>query len=299
MITAYQQLDLLRGNFLKKQLINRGRFKNKLSQYFAKKLRSDLDKLYSQKLVLPRNRKISHIPISLTSWTPRIKCLPLTLLTLLNQTVIPQNIYVWISHEDKKNFEEIGELFKPYGVVFQYVENLGPHKKWYPMLKKTTYDSFVICDDDTFYPPTWFDRLVTAKNDKKEPVVVAHRCHEIVSKDNIIMPYKEWNQDLINAYKGSFKLFPTGCGGVLLPREMFTEEFLSLDLIKKLCPRADDIWLKFASLNSRIKTVKTNYDFIPIEENSSEVSSLMNTNVNQNQNDTQIQNVLAHFQLEI
>ncbi|MDD7986898.1 hypothetical protein PQO01_18270 [Lentisphaera marina] len=164
------------------------------------------------------------------------------------------------------------------------------------MIKETDHQSFVICDDDTFYPRTWFANLIDPIKESPVNEVIAHRCHRMILKNNKLLPYNSWEQNLTGSNSSAKDLFPTGCGGVYIPREIFSEDFINLELILKLCPRADDIWLKFAALYAGIKTRKTAYDFIPIEEVSTEVSSLMNSNILENENDKQLKELVNHFE---
>ena len=56
-------------------------------------------------------------------------------------------------------------------------------------------------------------------------------------------PYVTWDNITGLESKPRFDLLPTGCGGVLYPKDSFHLDVLNEELFTKLCYDADDIWL--------------------------------------------------------
>lgn len=85
----------------------------------------------------------------------------MVLLGLLEQTVRPAAIDVWLTPQDKKALDSrVKSLFEGHGARFRTCDDLGPHKKWLPMIESGQTDAFVICDDDILYPDDWLEALV-------------------------------------------------------------------------------------------------------------------------------------------
>jgi hypothetical protein len=139
--------------------------------------------------------------------------------------------------------------------------------------------------------------LITSDDGKS---YVAHRCHLInVSSQGEILPYASWNKDIQDFGQASHLFFPVGCGGNLINPEYIADDFKNWQLISRLCPKADDIWLKLAHVQSGIPCKKSLYMFPCIEYLETQTVSLMHNNVDQAYNDIQIQQCLAEFKLDL
>jgi len=288
-----------KGGKLTQLLENRGRTREFLSARIERRLQSRLSDLMKGKGRLRVSDLKSDVVVSLTSWPPRAKTLPLVLLTLLEQTLRPAMIYVWLSHDDQDMISnEHREFFTKHGVKFKAVDDLIAHKKWLPLLELGQTDSFVIADDDTYYPKDWFDYLVS-EAEQYPDCIVAHRCHKIkVNHDNIPEAYVDWEKD-VKVGGNSHLLFPTGCGGVVIHPEAVSEEFRRRDLIEKLCPLADDIWLKAAYLQAGFKCRKSHYSFPCLDYPGTRESGLAVKNVDQGANDQQLKDVFSYFDIKL
>jgi len=289
-----------KGGKLTQLLENRGRTRKFFSARIERRLKSRLSALMKGKGGLNVSDLTSDVVLSLTSWPPRAKTLPLVLLTILEQTLRPAMIYVWLSHDDQDMISnEHREFFTKHGVEFKAVDDLIAHKKWLPLLELGQTDSFVIADDDTYYPKDWFDYLVSEAAQYPD-CIVAHRCHKIkVNHDNIPEAYVDWEKGVNGSSGNSHLVFPTGCGGVVIHPKAISEEFRRRDLIEKLCPLADDIWLKAAYLQSGFKCRKSHYSFPCLDYPGTRESGLAVKNVDQGANDQQLKDVFDYFNLKL
>ncbi|WP_435892995.1 hypothetical protein [Oceaniferula spumae] len=191
------------------------------------------------------------------------------------------------------------EFFIEHGVQFHETDDIGPHKKWLPLIESGHENPFVIADDDTFYPRDWFEALVK-EGKEQNTEILAHRCHRIkVKADMMPDEYANWLRGVSSLPNSAHELFPVGCGGVLIRPLAIGDEFRNRELIMNLCPRADDIWLKAAYIYSGYKCRKSRYDFPSLDYPGTTQSGLAVTNVDQGQNDQQLRRVFKHFDLKL
>lgn len=280
-------LPISGGTIAKAVLRNRGRLRNAISKHLFKKLEMAAQNFLNDKwipLVAPNS---SHYSISLTSWGPRLNLLSITLLTLLQQSVTPKEIVVWLTKNDLKALpDQVPEKFLPFSVRFECCDDLGPHKKWLPMLELGTRNPFVICDDDIIYPYRWFEKLTS---EDRDDAYVGLRCHQIkYAKSGYVLPYSQWLLDVASARLPSFDLFVTGGAGAIIHPDRISAEFRHRGTIFDKCPKADDIWLKAAHSASGIPCCKTKYSFPCLEIPGSFDSGLLQSNVDNGGNDQQI-----------
>ena len=114
--------------------------------------------------LIPVNPNFSKVYVSLTSISPRVNKLITTLKSILNQTVIPDKIFLYLSEEEylidkgfknkilpnhlKKFINENSNILE-----LNWVENTGPYRKLLPTLKKKWKENCLIItiDDDFIY----------------------------------------------------------------------------------------------------------------------------------------------------
>ena len=265
---------------------NRGRIRAAVSSRYTARLR----RLYAAFLEgtwLPVDEVSSGYAISLTSWRPRLAELPLVLVSLLNQSVRPSLIHVWLAPSDHTLLDPlVMERFFVHGVRFETCDDLGPHKKWLPMIERGAREPFVICDDDILYPQDWVKNLLA---EDREDAYVGVRCHEIrYDTAGIPLSYEKWSRDVSWQPEPSHDLFITGCGGAIIHPERIRGEFRDRGAILEKCPRADDIWLKAAHAADGIPCYKTRFSFPCLEIPGTFETSLLQTNVDAGGNDRQL-----------
>jgi hypothetical protein len=166
-------------------------------EYLSKALRS-------HPLSMKYENRCQYI-VTLTSYGKRVKSTaPYTICSLLNQTVLPDRIILWLAG---------GTLIPPIlkdltkkGIEIKFCEDLKSYKKLIPALKQFPNDVLITVDDDVYYPENWFEQLKTAyDNDKTR--IYAHRIHEIsFDEQNNMMPYRKW-WHVINSERGGGAFF--------------------------------------------------------------------------------------------
>lgn len=290
----------VKGKALTSLLRDRGRTRHFLGSHIQRQRESHLKDVLKDENKLRMSGVCSDVPISITSWPPRAHTLPLVLLSMLEQSICPSGIHVWLSFGDEEMVPDYyRDFFSEHGVVFHATEDIIPHKKWLPMLEMGVDTPFAIIDDDTYYPKDMFEALVT-EGAKYPRDIVAHRCHRIsVGPKRNPLAYTDWQKDIEFDGSAGHDVFPTGCGGILIHPEAIGEDFRRRDLIGKLCPRADDVWLKAAYLAAGSKCRKSRYHFPCLDFPGTRDSGLAVANVDQGGNDLQFREVLKYFDLKL
>ena len=182
--------------------------------------------------------------VSLTSFPERMYEIKYTLYSLLNQTIKPEKVILWLSREEFPNLEN--DLpddvldFKKNGLTIGWTHNIYSYKKLIPALKEFPNKKIVTADDDIFYEKDWLEKLLIA-NQKYPDCIITHRAHKIKFTKNEIAPYKKWKKK-IKTCKPSFVNFLTGAGGVLYPANCLYKDVTNENIFMEILPKADDIW---------------------------------------------------------
>ena len=248
------------------------------------------------------------IIVSMTSYGKRIRTLPIVLESLYGQTLMPDKILLYIDEKYKSRGDDeyLKQVVDPIVEIRWINRDLGPHTKYYYSFKQFSKEQLTekhddICivtvDDDEVYPDTLIEELVKC-HERFPNAVIAKRTHLILGEENgKLIPYWNWEYEcnrFVNEER--MDLIATGVGGVLYPIDSVSKlSGYDESLFLKLCPYADDIWLKFCEVFEGIPVVKSEDKYIPggIDEVCSE--GLCTTVNYANGNDEQIQKVLRYF----
>ncbi len=201
----------------------------------------------------------SNVIISLTSYPDRIGTIYLTIMTLLNQTVKPKAVILWLAKEQFEGGESglPSKLLalKDKGLSIRFCEDLRPHKKYFYTMKENPDCDIITVDDDVFYPENLVEMLVDTSGKYPGTVVCTWAHGFFLGKDGDVNTAGQW-QYLTDGTEPSFSVIPTGVGGVLYPAHCLSEEVFNKDAIKELCLNADDLWLKATALINHCKAVR-------------------------------------------
>lgn len=248
-------------------------------------------------------KKNTEITISLTSYPERFSTIDKTLISLLNQTLKPDRILLYLGN-DTNCIPESLKKFEKFGVkIIKKEENIMPHKKYFYAMQEFPNDIIITVDDDCIYQSTLIEKLI--KTYKKYPsCVCANRVHYITKKINgEIHSYNNWINNYIFSKKPSHRLFATGMGGVLYPPHILPHIAFDIEKITKYCLKADDIWLKFMELLNNVKVVWSPTKYVePLSIESftkQHFSALHDENVALFQNDKYIKELEKLFKLKI
>lgn len=273
-------------------------FRTKLQQFrdqlLVHRAQRSSPKLLRPGYRLPNNKKLI---VSLTSFGQRIESVDVTLNSLLQQSLQPSEIILWLAWGEI--IPESLKFYESLGVSIQRCEDLKSYKKLVPCLNSYPDDVIVTADDDTIYPRKWLSDLVRAY--LKDPNKIhCHRAHFMTfDESGLIKPYKEWLWRA-NGIRGAYnELFPTGVGGVLYPPNSLHADATNVRLFRELSPKADDIWFRvMALLNGTIPSkIRSHTPEFPETVNNQKDSKLGPYNVGAGGNDEQFKACLNYYQI--
>lgn len=203
-----------------------------------------------------RDKKII---VSLTSFPQRISIVIKTIKTLLNQTIKPDMVILWLAPEQFPGKEddlprELLDL-KNYGLTIDWYKDIRSYKKIIPALKKYPDSVIITTDDDIYYAPDTIESLYKSYLEHPEEIQ-AHRCDWIgigVNNEVIWAKTRELYKDLHRGEAG-FRQRLTGYGAVLYPPYSLYKDVTDEELISKTIPTHDDIWLWAMAVLNGTKT---------------------------------------------
>jgi hypothetical protein len=98
--------------------------------------------------------------VSLTSYGKRLRMTaPYAIITLLNQSVRPDKIVLWVGHGDKENIPAIMNRLTKKGLEIRFCEDVKSYTKLVPALREFPEDCIITSDDDIYYPKNWLKLL--------------------------------------------------------------------------------------------------------------------------------------------
>lgn len=247
------------------------------------------------------NTKVRNIDIivSLTTYPKRFDVVFLTIESLLNQTIKPDKIILWLSRKeiDEDSVSKKIKKLQNRGLTIKFTStNLKSYEKLIYAIDTYKNSLIITIDDDTIYPRYFIAELLNTY--KKYPdCIIAYRCSFIKKLDDTkLAPYLSWENIKI---KGpSFNLFPTGAGGILYPPNSLNQEVFNSDVFLRLCPLGDDIWFKAMALLNGTQTVMVynkSMEFPTIP--GSQENALWHENVTEQKNDEHLKNIFDLYKL--
>jgi len=241
----------------------------------------------------------SNIIVSLTTFPARINYVHIAIRSILNQTLRPKNIILWLGKEffpdEEATLPSSLLQLKSLGLKIEFCEDLKAHTKYYYAFQKYPENLVITVDDDIIYPKNLLEVLLET-HQKHPNCVVANRVRYVEIENKDYKPYREWKINKLKNQNPSKKILATGVSGVLYQPSLFKDSVFDIEGMKKTGCIGDDIWLKAAQLDSDLPVVCTNYytkAFIEIPL--SQEKSLFRTNVFENDNDRQVQEVFEYF----
>ncbi len=224
------------------------------------------------------NSQAKPLIISLTSYHKRFASLLRTLNTLDGQSFTGDySIQVHLSEEDLSLAPQFRAVFDQLqqgsGRIrfFYHPENLRSYKKYYYSLLHHPQAVIVTTDDDVLYPANWLSGLVE-KHRQMPGCIVCYRGHYMESRNGRFKKYLRMMFSRRACRESSLWLLPTGVSGVLYPPGAL-DRAIALDKARfmALAPKADDFWLKLASLANktpcvRVFTNNTRFPHVPFTQ---------------------------------
>lgn len=187
----------------------------------------------------PRDRKLI---VSLASFPDRINTVHVTINTLLNQTVKPDKLILWLADNQFPNKEmdlpqDLLRL-KDFGLEIRWCEDLKSYKKLIPALKEFPEDIIVTADDDLYYQRDWLESLYSEYL-KNPNYIYTRRAIGLNLKNNTLYATSHYAN---TNFKPTFLNQLLGGAGTLFPPHTLHSDVFNTDLIRTLVPTHDDIY---------------------------------------------------------
>ena len=220
--------------------------------------------------------------VSLTTYPARINSVYKTITTLLNQTVKPDEVILWLAKEQFPNMvlpENLTNLEK-FGLKIKWCdEDIKSFKKLVPALMEYPEDIIITVDDDYYYDRRLVEELYNAHLQNPE-CIFARQAFVVRKKDNeFYLKSRRYIYD--ETYLPSFLNEPVGCGGVLYPPSGLHKNVTNTKQFMAEVPTHDDLWFWSHALrnNTKIAVIKNGYKLKNIETEGSQADALWQKNM--------------------
>ena len=255
------------------------------------------DKFPSKRIGVKKNKREQRIIVSLTTFPKRVNTVWITIETLLRQTVKPDEVILWLA---KSQFDDISVLpqklvnLQKRGLTIRFCDELRSHKKYFYVMQEYPEDIIVLADDDMFYPSDTLRKLI--KMHKKYPKDICTMTSQVIEPSFETKPSMWRNPKLGERFVHSEKVqIFTGSGSLYPPGSLDKTAFRK-DLIKDLCPYADDLWLTFMANRKGTKiTSWFPWRAFPITIYGTSEETLWHINAADGKNDDQWEAMLNYF----
>lgn len=194
------------------------------------------------------------ISVNLTSTLDRLPLCCHAVFSLVNQTLRPDRIVIWLSSEpylrdrgisDIPSWVQLMNRIEPI-VEVRWTANHGPYRKLLPALRESNAEDLVItADDDILYGEHWLERLVAARRENPKQVCAARVRRILRTPWGSLKSYMHWpvvsEEEVLQE-----NVIVTFGGGAVLSRRDFSPDFLETDAYLKIAPTTDDLWFSAA-----------------------------------------------------
>lgn len=246
-----------------------------------------------------------NIIASLTSFPGRIGTVHQAIQTILNQSVRPDRVILYLACEQfpaRELPQTLHDLIRehPSFEVRWCRHDIRSFKKLVPALRDFPNDIIVTFDDDILYPPTIIERLVE-KHHKHPNAICGCRVKRIRIKNHEIENYRNWSRyrTLRSVFSGVFPQYrniATTGGGALFPPHVLHPDVLREDIFMNLCPTTDDLWFWAMAVHNGAKTAPAGrYLSINVIKDSQTERLCTNNLRGENLNDKNMKRILATY----
>lgn len=194
----------------------------------------------------------SQVIVSLTTFGPRIREVARAIESIMEQTLKPNRIILWLNQELEHSPHLIPaslRLLEKRGLEILFTEDIGAAKKLIPALRKFPNDVIITIDDDSLYDIDLIDRLLTAHLRFPKAVCAGRIDRLVLTKDSkSLSVIYDRADDLYLTSQPLMQPIAVGVGGVLYPPHSLHPDVFNIELMRKLTPKADDLWFKTMEL---------------------------------------------------
>ena len=247
----------------------------------------------------------NEVIISLTSYGERIYDVCLAIESIMQGTMLPNRIVLWLSEEEFKGKTlplTLQNQMKR-GLEIRYTADIKSFKKLIPSLKEFPESVIITIDDDVMYNYDFVENLVNSY--RSNPMVIhANRLSEIsYHEDGHFESYLKWKPIIGNSIKDSLAYLFTGVGGVLYPPHSLDAAVFDEETYMSICRYADDVWFSAMAIKKGTKVHKSythdlrGEEYTSIQGNQANSLCTDNNNPDNCRNDIQIKAVYERFRI--
>ena len=170
----------------------------------------------------------------------------------------PDKIILWLGIREfpDEKLPPVFEKLKACGVEVKFREDIGPHTKYFYAMQEYPEDIIITFDDDFLYSSCVVEALYKSYLEHPDCVTGTEFHRLTFNPDGSIRGFDDWQHSGDNlAGCESHQFLLCGFRGVLYPPHSLHKEAFNVDMLKKLCPKADDVWLKFMEVMQGVRAV--------------------------------------------
>lgn len=172
--------------------------------------------------------------ISLTSFPPRFGTLGRSLRCLLNQSVTPDMVILWVSEADKLLLPTKVMKLRAEGLEIRTCPDWRSLKKIAPVVQAFPDAFIATADDDLYYPRDWLKSMIAAFDGS----IVARKARNPLWCGDHYAPISKWPLDGANGI-----LSMLSGAGVIFPPKSLHPDVADYASFARLSPTCDDIWM--------------------------------------------------------
>lgn len=194
--------------------------------------------------------------VSLTTFPARINMVYKTITTLMQQSVKPDGIVLWLAEEqfpDKQLPENLTRL-QEFGLTIKWCDDIRSYKKLIPSLIEYPDDIIITTDDDYYYDKDLIKTLLE-EHDKNPDCIIGARSMRLVPKKDkkfkLIRRSYIYDDTYLPSYLNPF----IGFGGVLYPPHCLHKDILDKETFMKIIPTNDDAWFWLNGVRNKTRFV--------------------------------------------
>ena len=226
---------------------------------FCKKVNVCADYTEANEYGLTREKRNPKIIVSLTTFPGRIDIVHKTISTLLQQTVKPDEIVLWLAEEqfpDKILPENILKL-QEYGLTIKWCNDIKSYKKLIPSLKEYSEDIIITVDDDYYYDKNLLKILLDEHFEHPDCIIGGRAMRLIPRNGRYLLKRRSYIYD--SSYLPNFLNPFIGFSGVLYPPHCLHDDVFDENKFMEIIPTNDDAWFW-------INAVRKGTKFVPAKE---------------------------------
>lgn len=237
--------------------------------------------------------------LSLTTFPARINLCYYAIKSLMLQSRQADKIILWLAESQflGKKLPEKFQALIDRGLEVRFCEDLRAHKKYYYALQEQKCDEVVITfDDDIIYEYNAIEKLLNAHL-QYPSCIICNRGFEMTMDGSKLQPYAQWKlctKEGVN--RPSKRVMPSTGYGCLYPYGIMPVSTFDKDVFRCNAWSADDLWMKFNSLQAGIQVVKTREKIAAlVNVYGSQKESLTDLNNGRNENQRTIERLLILY----